>query len=142
MASTPDFVTECQFFSTEKQSERGPSARGSFVVGGCLAINFTIWEGRNGHWAALPSEKNPKFDSNQPDSKTNKRSFDQVRPITKDAHALMQGYLLEQYQQAVAGGGGNGGSGGGNSGWQGGGSGGASRVDVPAANGGDDPIPF
>lgn len=88
-----DYVTEVNFYPGKSPVV----ARGKFVVAGQLAINFTIFEGKNGNRLSLPSTPNPKFDSTKDVSKDNKKFYDEVFPISADARQSLEAYIFGCY---------------------------------------------
>lgn len=87
-----DYVTEVKIFPSTTGKL---AARGSFVVADALAVNFSIFRGDDGSLrVVLPNSANPKFDAGRPASKENKKFFDEVRPISKDAREELESYLI------------------------------------------------
>jgi DNA-binding cell septation regulator SpoVG len=72
-------------------------ARGSFVVADALAVNFSVFRGKDGTpRVVLPNSPNPKFDPSKPISKDNKKFYDEVRPITKDRRDELEAYIISE----------------------------------------------
>jgi hypothetical protein len=91
----PDFITDLRFY--DKTSDKGPAAKGSFTIADAIFVRFVLWAQDNGGFRlALPSEPNPKFDSNRPASKENPRSFDQVGPVSPEVREELLNYIVSQ----------------------------------------------
>ena len=74
-------------------------ARGSFVVGDALAVNFSVFKGQDGQLrVVLPNTVNPKFDASRPAGKDNKKFFDEVRPISADARTELEALILSKIE--------------------------------------------
>ena len=89
-----DYITEVEF---KPGNGKTLLARGNFVVAGQVAINFSLFSSANGPRLVLPNTPNPKFDDSQPNSKDNKKFFDEVRPISADARVSLETYILQAY---------------------------------------------
>lgn len=89
-----DYVTEVKIFPSTTGKL---AARGSFVVADALAVNFSIFRADDGSLrVVLPNTVNPKFDTARPAGKDNKKFFDEVRPISKDAREELEAYLISK----------------------------------------------
>lgn len=141
-------ITAIDIRLNETSNDRAPIARGSITLGDLMYIRFTVWSNREGGIRiSFPNDPNPNFDSNQPASRTNQRSFDLVGPVSADARRLVYTKIEEALAKAQASGPAprtNGGGGG--QGWNG-----ASRQQpaapagggfMPSSGGNSDPIPF
>lgn len=95
-----DYITEVKF-----QPGNGKTllSRGSFVVAGQVAINFSLFSSDNGPRLVLPNTPNPKFDASQPAGKDNKKFFDEVRPISVDARQALEGYIIGEFNKSNGG---------------------------------------
>jgi len=90
-----DYITEVRFFGQAK----GPVlTRGSFTVADALAVNFTIFKGKDDQpRLVLPNTPNPNYDANSPVGNDNKKYFDEVRPISKLAREELEKHILEKF---------------------------------------------
>ena len=101
----PDYVSELKWFSTtQAASGKGPVAKGSLQVGNQLFINFAVWENNGELQIAFPRTENPKYDKDQETSKENRRYFDEVGPVSKEAREDLFGYILADLEKARNGG--------------------------------------
>ncbi len=103
----PDYVTEVRIFAG-KSGKR--VAAGSFTVADAIAVNFTVFEGKDGPRVVLPNSPNPNFKESEPVGKGNPKWYDEVRPISSDAREELVTYLLQEVERNAGGGGGSGGA--------------------------------
>lgn len=91
---TLDYISEIKVYPG---NDGNLIARGSFVVADALGINFSVFKGKDGTpHVVLPNSPNPKFNPALPVSKDNKKFYDEVRPISREAREALEAYILEQ----------------------------------------------
>ena len=95
-----DYITEVKIFAGQSGKR---VASGSFTVGDAIAVNFSVFEGKDGPRLVLPSTPNPKFDESKPADKTNKKFYDEVRPITLEARQELEAFLFDYIAKNAAG---------------------------------------
>jgi hypothetical protein len=89
-----DYVTEVKIFPSTTGKL---AARGSFVVADALAVNFSIFRAQDGTLrVVLPNTPNPKFDASKEAGKDNKKFYDEVRPISREAREELEAFLISK----------------------------------------------
>lgn len=96
----PSYISGLKWYSTSQPAGgKGPVAKGSLQIGDQIFVNFVVWDGTNGPQVVFPRTENPKFDSDAPASKENRRYFDEVGPTSKEAREALFGYILADLEK-------------------------------------------
>jgi hypothetical protein len=90
----PEYISRIKFFNTGGNGSLEGS--GTFTVADSIAIKFSIFSNDGKMRLSLPSEKNNRFDPQQPVGKSNPKYYDQVYPISLDARKQLEETLINE----------------------------------------------
>lgn len=99
MVSKPKYLSGIEWRSTSQQNDRGPVADGSLRIADALFVKIVVWETNGELQVAFPRTANPKFDSNKPAGKDNKKYFDEAGPVSKEAREELFPYILADLER-------------------------------------------